>query len=167
METMTTWMKRWSEAGLGRLTELQPAIGGAGVLLEKEQTTPEYYPMLEGDRGRVQSEDTASRLMSMSSRETLNCAGLPRRGCQNGVRLPVIAGATTWIVAEIPSARSPVTELLLPARRPRGAQARCSVCIPFHPWFKSRSSCANAAVKSDDLSTAASPGQRGALGDRP
>lgn len=60
--------------GLGRLTELEPAdIRVLGVLLEKEQTTPEYYPMsLNAIVAACNQKTSREPVMAISEAEALN-----------------------------------------------------------------------------------------------
>jgi uncharacterized protein len=61
-------------SGLGRLTELPPGdVRVLGVLLEKEQTTPEYYPMsLKAVVAACNQKTSRDPVMSMSEQEVLN-----------------------------------------------------------------------------------------------
>jgi uncharacterized protein len=60
--------------GLGRLTELLPGdLRVLGVLLEKEQTTPEYYPMsLKAIVAGCNQKNNREPVMSMPEQEALN-----------------------------------------------------------------------------------------------
>jgi uncharacterized protein YceH (UPF0502 family) len=125
-------------SGLGRLTELQPGdVRVLGVLIEKEQTTPEYYPMsLKAIVAACNQKTSRDPVMSMSEQEVLNILRVLAQeklaDREYGARVDRWRHSVDPLLKFKPAPKALLSVLLLRgAQTPGELRTRCERMFPF------------------------------------